>query len=352
MARRLLWIGSYTPDSEPAGDGAGLQRVWLDQQTGELADGGTAAAVSGPSFLASPAHGRLLYAVNEKGAGGLTGFAVDDQAQVRHLATVATDGKSPCHVLVHPEGRHAITANYADGAVSVHPLGVDGAPAAPARLLTHTGSGPNPQRQEGPHAHNVAIAPGGHHLLVADLGTDELRRYTFAPHAVDPVTDAGVAAKLEPGTGPRHIAVHPSGHLFVAGELDSQVHVLRWDETAATATFVTALPATAGDAATNFPSEIALANGGRFLHVANRGADTIATFGVGDDGATLTLLGETPTGGACPRHFARVGDHLVVANQDSGTLNVLTADPAAGGVPRDSGHRLAVPSAACVLPAP
>ena len=50
-----------------------------------------------------------------------------------------------------------------------------GSPAS-VHVLGHVGAGPHPQRQEGPHAHFVAHAPGGW-VLVVDLGTDEIRRY-------------------------------------------------------------------------------------------------------------------------------------------------------------------------------
>ncbi|MFC7329842.1 lactonase family protein [Marinactinospora rubrisoli] len=346
--RQLLWIGGYGADDSGAAD---IRRVRLDPATGDLADGGAAARTANPSFLARHPHGGLLYAVNELPDGGaVTGFTVGPGDTLTETGTVPTGGGAPCHLLVHSAGRRLVVANYQDGAVSVHPLTGTGAPAPRERLLAGSGSGPDPERQEGPHAHSVTAAPGGRHLLVADLGADELRRYPADPDTGAINGPGGTAACLPPGTGPRHVAVHPSGHLHIAGELDARVHVLRWDPASATARHVTAVAATETTGTRCHPSEVVLSPDGRRLYVANRGPDTVTVFAVEADGAVLRRLAEVPTGGAWPRHFALVAGHLIVANQRSGTLTVLRVDERTG-IPRPTGHRLDSPRPACVLPA-
>ena len=64
--RRLLYVGTYTPDSEPPGEGEGIHRVRFDPETGEFTDGGVAAKATGPSFLALKEDPPTLYAVNER----------------------------------------------------------------------------------------------------------------------------------------------------------------------------------------------------------------------------------------------------------------------------------------------
>ncbi|GAA1083429.1 lactonase family protein [Nocardiopsis composta] len=347
MSERPLWIGTYTPGSEPEGRGAGVHTARLDTRTGELTGGGPGIGAVGPSFLALHPDGNRLYAVAERADGGLACFAAGPGGPAGPLWQAGTGGGSPCHVLVHPAGRHVIAANYADGSVSVHAAGGD-APGETVARITHTGSGPVADRQAGPHAHSTALAPGGRHLLIADLGTDELRCHPFDPDRPDPVGPAAVAARLAPGAGPRHIAVHPSGHLYVAGELDARVHVLRWDPQTARALPVSS--AEAGTAGSAYPGEIALSPVGDRLYVSLRGPDTVAVFAVQDGGATLRHLADVPTGGAWPRHFALVGGHLVAANQNSGTITALPLDPGTG-VPGAPVSELAVPDPACVLPA-
>ncbi|WP_017595659.1 lactonase family protein [Nocardiopsis potens] len=348
MSERPLWIGTYTPGSEPEGGGAGVYTARLDTRTGELTGGGAAIGAVGPSFLALHPDGNRLLAVAERADGGIACFALGAGGPAGPLWQAGTGGGSPCHVLVHPAGRHAVAANYADGSVSVHAL--DGpAPGEAVARIAHTGSGPVADRQAGPHAHSTALAPGGRHLLIADLGTDELRCHPFDPDRADPVGPAGTAARLPAGTGPRHMAVHPSGHIYVAGELDARVHVLRWDPRTARARPVASVPAS-GAAGTAYPGEIALSPVGDRLYVSLRGPDAVAAFAVRDGGASLHHLADAPTGGAWPRHFALADGHLIAANQNSGTLTSLPLDPVTG-VPGAPVSELEVPDPACVLPA-
>lgn len=345
--RRLLWVGSYTPGSDPAGSGSGVHRVWLDTATGALTDGGLAAPAEGPSFLAAHPTRDLLFAVNEAAEGRLSGFATATDGTLTPLGSVGTGGGSPCHLAVLDDC--VVVANYAEGTVSVHPIGADGAPGEQVQEFTHDGTGPVTDRQERAHAHSTDLAPGGTHLLVCDLGTDELRAYRYTLDAAEPLGPQTIAARFTPGTGPRHLAVHPSGHLYVGGELDGAVHVLRWDPDTATAAPVSSAPATATGERTLL-AEVTLSADARRLYVSNRGADTISAYDVSADGSALRPAGETATEGVWPRHFTLVGDLLIAANQEPGSLQTYRIDPTTG-VPTATGDRIDLPSAVCVLPA-
>lgn len=346
MAHQLLWVGTYTPNSDPPGSGTGIHRVWLDHASGKLSGGEPVAATTGPSYLAAHPTRPVLYAVNESTTGWVTGFAVREGGELTELTGASTGGSAPCHLTVHPEGHHVSVANYADGNVSVHPVGADGAPLPPTRVLSHTGSGPD-ERQQGPHAHHVRVTRGGDALLAADLGTDELRRY---PLAADARPDENpIAARFPPGSGPRHAVSHPDGGLCVVGELDSRIHVLRWEPHGAMLRWETAV-ATTGQTGENHPAAVVRSEGGRWLYVSNRGAGTVAALELPGKGAPPRFLAETPSGGTWPRHAALAGKYLVTANQDTGLLAVLALDDETG-VPVDTGNRLRLDTPACVLPA-
>ncbi|MFE6385081.1 lactonase family protein [Nocardiopsis dassonvillei] len=342
--KRLLLVGTYTPDSDPPGEGEGIYRVWFDPMTGEMTDGGAAARTPGPSFLAFREDPPTVYAVNEREKGTVTAFRIDGGAGLTELGQSPTGGGSPCHVLAR--GSELAVTNYANGVATLYALAEDGSLDGTVAEFAHSGSGPVTDRQEGPHAHSTA-APDDRHLLVADLGTDELRILRGGE-------EVG-AVSLPPGTGPRHTAVLGE-YLYVAGELDSRVHVLRWNPAEGTAEHLGSVEATGEEAAgANFPAEI-LTNGDH-VYVSNRGADTIATFAVRDGGARLEHVADTPAGGPWPRNFAVVRghreepDHLVVAAQNGDSLASLLLDPDTG-VPADTGHRLRLPVPVCVLPVP
>ena len=92
-----------------------------------------------------------------------------------------------------------------------------------------SGSGPNPERQEGPHAHMILPSPDRGFILAVDLGTDRLdvvpTRYGDAAGLI-PADSPWT--QMPPGTGPRHLAFHPHRPFtYVINELQSTVTVLR-----------------------------------------------------------------------------------------------------------------------------
>lgn len=358
MTSRELWIGTYpvAGAGAPVGLGEGVWSVRLDDEIGELADARQVAVVASPSFVA--ADGDRLYAAVEDGAGRVVHLTPDEAGALTARHETPSGGAYPCHVLVT---EHALlVANYSSGTLGVLPRQADGtfAEAAP-QVHGHTGTGPRADRQEGPHAHFVAIAPGGRHVLVVDLGTDEVRRYAWDGTTATP---DGIAATFAPGTGPRHLDFSADGRFaYVSGELDGAVHVLAWDAASATGTPVQQVPAVVASADARTDDERArLGQGDHWIRhgagdlsshlqvdgdhvlVAVRGADVLTRWRIGADG--LLVDGRSHAlGGHWPRHFAVVGPFVVVALEKPGELVVLD----------DAGHvrsRLPVPSAACVLP--
>ncbi|WP_346774722.1 lactonase family protein, partial [Cellulomonas sp. IC4_254] len=350
---RDLWIGTYPSAGAgtPAGLGEGIWRVGLDAGTGRLVDPVLVAETPAPSFLAVDRQAGLLLAVGEHAGGTVSAFRVGADLDGRPTLAAAgapssSGGDDPCHLLLDPEGRVAYVANYSSGSLAVLELGPDGLAAdAPAQVLTHSGSGPDAERQEASHAHFAALTPDGAHLLVCDLGTDEVHRYRRDP-GTGLLTEDGIAATLRPGSGPRHLVFSADGQIaYVACELDVTVAVLAWDATTASGRVVQHVPAAEDGAATGsggrpLPSHIDRA-GDRVL-VATRGTDVLATFAPGPDG-TLAPAGQTALPGAWPRHFAVVEGWTVVADQRSDSLTVLRDGAVVSTV--------ALPAPACVVAA-
>ncbi|WP_171075402.1 lactonase family protein [Nonomuraea basaltis] len=282
--------------------------------------GGGLTRVAAPSFLAAHPSLPVLYAVSELERGWLTAF--DARDGLTPLDERPSEGDTPCHVAVDPTGSLLAVANYMDGTATLYRLDARGAFAGDPIVLRHKGSGPNAERQEGPHAHQAVFHDGLLHI--SDLGTDEIRRYRYDGTPLEPIT-------LYPGTGPRHFSFAGSG-LYVAGELDGTVTLIEGERR-------TVAPASR-EPGVNYPSHLQLE--GDLVYVANRGPNTIAVLRAAD----LSLVAEVPSGGDWPRHFAIDGDRLYVANQQSSNVAVFAL---ADGVPEPTGEVHEVESAACVL---
>ena len=208
--RRLLWIGSYTPDSGIAGHAAGVQRVWFDTDTAALSKAELAAPASGPSFR-RPRHGPDDGLRRQRARRG-TGHRLRSP---RHPA--AHRGRQRHHRRLLPRHR-AVPPRWATpDRRQLRGRQRERACPRPGRrphctsaaVDPHRGGPPAPTGRKCPHAHSVYVAPGGTHLLVVDLGTDELRCFPFAPEADQPAGPQHIAARLEPGSGPRHLAIRP-----------------------------------------------------------------------------------------------------------------------------------------------
>lgn len=337
-----LLIGTYPPGGpggEP-GSGEGVWLVTLDGVTGALS-GRLAVPTPAPSFLAVTPDRRTVVAAGETSPGRVTVLERDDGSLVER-AMAGSGGSGSCHVVVHPGGEVAYLANYTSGSISVVPLGGDGGLAGGvAQVFEHSGRSAHPDRQEGPHAHSTMIAPGGRYLLAADLGTDEIRRYRVGERGM--LEEAGLAATLPAGTGPRHMAIGPAGTVHVVGELDGAVHVFRWEQDSLH--LVQVLPAVPG-ADAGLPGHVLVA--GDELLVSVRGPDVISRFRIGGDGH-LDRIGELPLPGSWPRHFAVVGPWAVVALQEDDAVVAVPRRPELAEC--GPGGGLEVPAPACVVPA-
>src|SRR5438445_13492222 len=224
----LVYVGTYTKH----GTSEGIYVYELDPATGALRLMQTVAGVADPSYLALGPGGRMLYAVNEQGEdGGVSSFSVDPSSgQLTFVNRVASHGAGPAHLSVDPSGSWLLVANYTGGTIAALPIKDDGSLDEASDVVHHSGSGPNADRQQGPHPHMIIAAPAGGFIFVPDLGADRVVAYRL-DHSTGRLLAAPEAGgRLPPATGPRHLAFGADGqHAYVLGELDSTMGVFAYD---------------------------------------------------------------------------------------------------------------------------
>jgi 6-phosphogluconolactonase len=350
-----LWVfvGTYT-----AGKSKGIYRFEMDPATGRLSGGELAAEAVNPSFLAVHPSRRFLFAVSEvenaggKKTGTVRSFALDARTgKLTPLNEQPSGGAGPCHVVTDRAGRHVLVANYGGGSAAVLPVDESGRLGEATGFAQHEGSGTNPGRQEGPHAHSINVDPANRFAAVADLGLDKVFVYRFDGRKGTLTLNDPPSVSLDPGAGPRHLAFHPTApYAYVINEIANTVTAMHWDADRGVLTPVQSVPTLPeGFKGQSWTAEVQVHPSGKFLYGSNRGHDSIVAFTIDPATGKLTHVAHQGAGIKTPRNFGidPSGTFLVVANQGSDSLVVFRNDPKSGEL-RPAGGRVEVAQPVCV----
>ncbi|MFI5690566.1 lactonase family protein [Kribbella sp. NPDC051586] len=342
MTSERIYVGSYTSQ---AGGGDGIAFGPLDSLNG-IAGLATVATIADPSFLVRSADGRFLYSTDEEDNGRIAAFAIQPDGGLELLNQQPTGGVHPCHLDIDPSGRFVLSANYTSGSVAVHPINEDGSLGETAFFLQRSGTGPNAERQEGPHAHQIAFDPAGAYVFDIDLGSDSVYSSTLT---ADGKLEEVDRLQIHPGAGPRHMVFHPvAGAAYVINELDSTLTVCSYAE-GKLQVVQTVSTRPADSPGENFPAELLISADGRFLYGSNRGDNTVAVFATAADGLSVELVQTIGSGGDWPRHlaFSNDGQTLYAANERSDQIATFSIDD---GRLTAQGEPVSWPKPVCILP--
>lgn len=343
-----FYLGTYTRGSQSKGIYVGK----LDGATGKLGPLELAAETSNPSFVALSPNGRNLYAVAEDGGGGVAAFAVGADGKLTKLNSQSAGGAGTCHVWVDATGRNVFAANYSGGSLAVFQTKPDGSLAERTAFIQLEGSGPNPKRQTKSYGHAIYTDPTNKFVYGCDLGSDQVWIFSLdaAKGTLAPANPP--SAKVPPGGGPRHLAIHPNGRFAYANnEMGLSVTAFTRDATngalTAVETVSTLPPGTPTEGFST--AEIFCHPSGKWLYVSNRGHDTIAVFAIGADGK-LQFLEAAPAQVKVPRGFDidPTGRWLITGGQNDHRIAVLAIDQQTGRL-TFTGQTAEVGAPVCVL---
>ncbi len=212
--RRFMVGGCAAPGA------ASLFRVALDREAGRLACEWANAEAVNPSWVLPRPGGEVLYTVEELVPEGRIAVFTREGDDWKRRETFPA-GSAPCHLALDEEGRFLFVSNYMDGTLDVWALDEAGFPLRRTEHIRHSGRGPNPDRQEGPHIHSALALEDL--VYAADLGLDRVAVYRLDRETGQLAAERPLA--FPAGCGPRHICAVP-GHpdlLRVNAELGGQL---------------------------------------------------------------------------------------------------------------------------------
>ncbi|MDO4629137.1 MAG: lactonase family protein [Planctomycetia bacterium] len=408
-------------DLSPFPFSEGITAATLDTETGALEPlrTETVARLESPTFLGVHPTLPVLYACSSAIPGKLSGeltvksenatvksgnitdtediltaYRIHVDGTLTLISEIASGGKNPCHICVHPSGKWLFSPNYSSGVTACVSLNVDGSFSGiqhwkhPAEGSDHlvlpsavTG------RQECSHPHCCAVSPDGRFVMECDLGCDRIWIWTAKKCGENVLFDENPAEKISAGenlngwelsavqpyvdaprgSGPRHaVFSRTKNQFYVFTELACTLDIYDFEPENGRLTYRNSIPvlsdcvsgktegrrekqSVAGQGAeiVRHPTEA-------FLYLSTRIADRITVFremeiGVETGKFGMETVQSISAGGEIPRFidFDPTGRFLVSCCQKTGRITSFYVSETDGTL-RATGFSLFSPWCACV----
>jgi 6-phosphogluconolactonase len=221
-------------------------------------------------------------------------------------STFYSGGVGPCHI--HSFGSYTTISNYTSGTISLF---------KDNSLLdsyTFSGSGPNRERQDSSHVHSSVFCNYNSTLYSVDLGRDRVDSFKIENGSLKLIS----SFKLNPGDGPRMMIIKESLG-YIVNELSNTLTVVdlkKGGDLEEVGRYSTLPNGYRGE---SYASHIDIYKDD--IYISNRGYDSIVKFPI--IGRTIGKPSWIKIRGTFPRHFLIDNGVILVANQESNTLEVI-----------------------------
>lgn len=313
---------------------------------------------SNPSFLAVSPNKKFVYAVNENGDSVNNGGTVSAykfnkrKGKLNFINQQSSKGNDPCYISIDKTGKWTVAGNYSGGSFSILAVNKNGNVSPAATTVQHSGKSINKQRQEKAHVHTAVFSSDNKYLLVADLGIDKLMLYRFDEITGTVTEDAAASVSVSGGSGPRHVAIHPSQKfVYLTEELSGTVAAFNFAADGKLKMFQTISAVPESYKGSFGGADIHVSPDGKFLYASNRGElNDLIIFSIDTATGVLNVVGHQSTLGIKPRNFNfdPSGNFLLVANQESDNIVIFSVDHQTGLL-KDTGKRINVPNPVCIV---
>ena len=393
MSKTIAYIGTWGNDLQGGDKGkavaaGGIQVFHLDTDKHLHFVSSVTPQVNSGILCCSPDK-KFLYSTDERkdlngvygNGGGVCAYKVNQSdGSLEFLNEVSSAGAYPCYIAIDagqrflfvsnhanhedavtksvctPEGAYKAVRVFDEGSIAMFPILEDGFVGECCDLKVLAGSSIKEWYQWTPHPHSVKLDPSNTFLLSGDKGSDKI--YVFRVDYEHGKLIEAYCENAKPGSGPRHIAFHPSlPFVYINSELDSTVHSfemnfyngsLRHMSKAKTIPVPYVPPDPDDQFAKNETADIRVHKSGRFLYVSNRGHNSIAIF-ILDENGNIEHVDRISSGGEIPRAigFDLSGDTLYAVNQRSGNIAQFSVDEASGRL-TPTGYELRLNNPVCI----
>lgn len=350
--KTTFFVGTTDRDLEKA-----VAIYHLNEETGDMelfkrTNGGTR-----PGYLALSNDKNFLFAISSENFEGLeneqsiNAFRINkDVSALSHINRQPSRGQNPTHISVNPVYDIVYAANYSSGSVVSYAFDESGRLTPPLCSFQHEGSGPNSERQKGPHAHYIRASMNGKYVYSADLGIDKIMIYKQEKNGEITPNENQEFLQLEPGSGPRHMAFHENGEwTFILTELSNEVVACKINNEVGSLEIIDKQSTLEEEPSVYTKAgAIRIHPGGKYLYASNRGINSIAVFKILDDGS-LSSMGNyfEDIGEVRDFNISPSGKYLIAGNQDEDEIVLLRIND--DGSLETTGKSLPASQPSCVI---
>ncbi len=289
----------------------------LDKESGTLSLGNHIPTNGPPGCFSFNEAGDRLY-VSIRQLGKITAYSLDENGFATQLNEVSTESY-PGYVRVHDSGMFLFCSYYQAGQVSVFRIHEDGTLSQDPIQTIKTDA----------NAHAVVTDPHGKYLFVPHTRPNKIFQFKINTRTGNLTPTTPPFLQRAASTGPRHLWFHPTSSMaYGSNEQGSSISTYSLntrDGTFSTIETLSSLPT--GFSGKNSTADIEVHPSGKFVYIANRGHNSIASFSINERNGSLTFLEHTPVE-PVPRSFNITpdGNFLIAAGQQSGKLRVFRID--------------------------
>ena len=324
-----------------------IARFGVDPLNGNLEPKGSVDVPGGPAPLAINPSRTALF-VGQRSGKQLSSYSIDTATGGLSFTGLVDVGEEACYLSTDSSGKFLLSAYYQAGHCAVHPIDENDALGGNAIEWIATNSGAHCFRTDPsnkfaylPH---IAEGSGGLTQLSPEKqgAINSIFQYRFdgVTGALTPNNPASVTPESK--DGPRHYCFHPNKDIvYFSNEQGCSVtmYVLKNDGNLTPMQTIKTLPEEFTGKSSC--SQIQIHPAGKFLYVANRGHNSIASFRLDEGTGQMTATGWADAA-PVPRAFSidTTGRFLYAAGLETGTLSGYKVDKEFGTLDKISTYQV------------
>ncbi|KZT33379.1 3-carboxy-cis,cis-mucoante lactonizing enzyme [Sistotremastrum suecicum HHB10207 ss-3] len=291
-----------------------------------------------PSWISQhPSHSNLIFAALENPRGEVALVKVDGEGKGHVEGYADSGGDGAVHIWVGKD--ELVVANYFGSTILQIPFTLNPPRLSPPLYryppiqFQISEPGPNKERQNKSHPHQIYYHEISDQLFVPDLGADKIHRLVRSSKDHKRwLVNEKETINVKPGSGPRHLLIKDN-ILYIVAELTSELITYSLDRRPTHLKTLSTLSTPPSKDA--LASEIIISASGSHILVANRNSDDPR----GDPIAIFTphpnfkRVGEMWTGLNHVRgmQFSKDGKYLIAGGVNGGGVKIFEWDDSSGG---------------------